>query len=634
MDFSQVKAITIPEGNVLRILSGATVLWERTGLPAEYQEVEYLESTGTQYIDTGIVLNNGCVITLDFLMAESAVNRIVYGWRRKGAHTNSYQAYITSNTSKIRQIVIGRSSTDTYPQSFEYDVRNKVLIDSVDEQVLVNDTVIDCGANFNNGRAFDENGSSEYHPYLFALNNAGRAVAISEDTRIYGYSVQYEGELLQSFVPCYRKIDKVAGMYDVVNGVFYTNAGTGKFNVGADVIVLPADYQRVEYIGSAGREYIDLGIKGTENTKVDIAFQVTGSNNFLPFGARRDATRNAFAIWGQSGTVGSNLRIGFDNTAGYTGSATTRDKYHIIFGKEGAFVNDTNVWTPVNYRSFETPGTLLVFGYRPTPTSISLCGMKLFTLKLWENNVLTRDFIPCYRKIDNVAGLYDIANDVFYPNAGTGEFTVGPDIITIPSGYQKVEYIQSSGTQYIQTSVAPSDNFRMDLRTYTTCGDSYYCAGVRASGKIYFGQTGTTTNNRVSASVNGTSVNASTDGVQWSRSTSGQTYEIMLCTNGNGTFTYHIKDLTNNKESLTENREYTLMGEVTNSVCLFALNRNYIVSGTNQIYYFRLYKNGEVAFDGIPCYRKSDNVVGLYDLVSKTLLVNAGTGSFVAGPDV
>lgn len=235
MNFSQVKAVTIPEGNVNRILSGTTVLWERTGLPAEYQEVEYLESTGTQYIDTGIALNNGCVITLDFLIAESSVNRIIYGWRRKGAYSQPYQATVGANQRKTRYVAVGRSSANV-PQCFEYDVRNKVLIDSANKQVLVNNLVVNCGANFSNGKAFDENGSSGYHPYLFALNNVGTAFAISQDIRIYGYSVQYDGELLQSFIPCYRKIDNVPGMYDIVNNVFYTNAGTGLFTTGPNVI--------------------------------------------------------------------------------------------------------------------------------------------------------------------------------------------------------------------------------------------------------------------------------------------------------------------------------------------------------------------------------------------------------------
>ena len=435
------RKIIFNNQDVKKLIYNNNVVWEKERLPVEYQEVEYIESTGTQYIDTGIVLNNGCVITLDFLIAESSVNRIVYGWRRKGTYTGLYQAYITSNTRKIRSIIVGRSSNDTYPQSFEYGVRNKVLIDSVNKQVLVNDTVIDCGANFNNGRAFDENGSSEYHPYLFALNNAGKTVAISEDTRIYGYSVQYEGEVLQ-------------------------------------------------------------------------------------------------------------------------------------------------------------------------------------------------DLIPCYRKIDNAAGMYDVVNDVFYTNAGTGEFNVGADIITVPSEYQKVEYIQSSGTQYIRTSVPPSDDFRMDLKVYSTCVDSFYCAGLRVGSAIIFGQTGPTSNNRVSASVNGSSVTASTDGVLWSRSSSGQTYQIMLRTNGDGTFTYHIEDLTNEKEFLAENHSYSLMGDRTDGICISSLNRFYILSGTNQFYYFRLYKNGKIAFDGIPCYRKSDEEIGLYDLVSKQFYTNQGTGTFTKGPDV
>ena len=206
--------------------------------------------------------------------------------------------------------------------------------------------------------------------------------------------------------------------------------------------------------------------------------------------------------------------------------------------------------------------------------------------------------------------------------------------IRLPVEYQEVEYIQSSGTQYIRTPVPPSDNFRMDLKVYSTCVDSFYCAGLRVSSKIIFGQTGPTANNRVSASVNGSSVTASTDGVMWSRSSSGQTYEIMLRTNGDGTFTYHIKDLTNEKEFLAENLSYTLMGNVTDGICISSLNRTYILKGTNQFYYFRLYKNGEIAFDGVPCYRKIDNVAGMYDVANDVFYTNSGSGSFTVGPNI
>lgn len=222
--------------DVKKLIYNNDVVWEKKRLPVEYQEVEYIESNGTQYIDTGIVLNNGCVITLDFLIAESYVNRVIYGWRRKGTYMDPYQAYMGSNPSKVRYIAIGKGSDIySYPPGFEYDVRNRIVIDSADKQVLVNNLVKDCGADFSNGKAFDENGSSGIHPYLFALNNAGSPLAIGEDIRIYAYSVQYGDELLQSFIPCYRKLDDVIGMYDLVSKQFYTNHGTGTFIKGPDI---------------------------------------------------------------------------------------------------------------------------------------------------------------------------------------------------------------------------------------------------------------------------------------------------------------------------------------------------------------------------------------------------------------
>ena len=55
------------------------------------------------------------------------------------------------------------------------------------------------------------------------------------------------------------------------------------------------------------------------------------------------------------------------------------------------------------------------------PTNIYECA-------IWDNNILLKKFIPCYRKSDDVIGMYDVVNGVFYTNAGTGTFTKGNDI--------------------------------------------------------------------------------------------------------------------------------------------------------------------------------------------------------------
>lgn len=55
--------------------------------------------------------------------------------------------------------------------------------------------------------------------------------------RIYSLKFIYDGDIVRDFVPCYRISDNVAGMYDMANGVFYTNSGSGSFTVGPDVNV-------------------------------------------------------------------------------------------------------------------------------------------------------------------------------------------------------------------------------------------------------------------------------------------------------------------------------------------------------------------------------------------------------------
>jgi hypothetical protein len=47
--------------------------------------------------------------------------------------------------------------------------------------------------------------------------------------------------------------------------------------------------------------------------------------------------------------------------------------------------------------------------------------------------------------------------------------------------------------------------------------------------------------------------------------------------------------------------------------------------------YFKIYESGELLHHFVPCYRKSDNKGGLYDLVTATFFTNAGTGEFLYG---
>ncbi len=85
----------------------------------------------------------------------------------------------------------------------------------------------------------------------------------------------------------------------------------------------------------------------------------------------------------------------------------------------------------------------------------------MYKLKLWNNNVLVRDFIPCYRNSDNLAGVYDLVNNVFYTNQRTGNFIVGPikenESISLSDTNTNIPTIRGTNVLTVDTTVQPSN---------------------------------------------------------------------------------------------------------------------------------------------------------------------------------
>ena len=77
--------------------------------------------------------------------------------------------------------------------------------------------------------------------------------------------------------------------------------------------------------------------------------------------------------------------------------------------------------------------------------------------------------------------------------------------------------------------------------------------------------------------------------------------------------------------------------KTTKDLLLFAQNYNGNIrhKGHRKITYFKYYdKNNSLICDLIPCYRKKDGVIGMYDAVNKRFLTNIGTGAFLKGVDI
>lgn len=59
-----------------------------------------------------------------------------------------------------------------------------------------------------------------------------------------------------------------------------------------------------------------------------------------------------------------------------------------------------------------------------------------------------------------------------------------------------------------------------------------------------------------------------------------------------------------------------------------------VKTGWARCYRFKIYDNGVLHNDLVPCYRKADNEIGMYDLIQSAFRTNVGTGSFTKGSDV
>ena len=191
-------------------------------LPSEYQECEYIESDGQQYIDSGVKLQFESGFEVKFYN-KSRTASSNFGAIFGGGSTGTQRIYSLTSyyNSMIRWGVWG--GTIAY-------IRQNTL----QECSLRNEVFTDCNGNQTTlTKVADE---SQYNTYLFGNNSGGSFNFGGLGCRIY-YLKFYDDTdtLIRNFIPCYHKTSGEIGMYDTVTQTFYTNAGSGSFTKGQDV---------------------------------------------------------------------------------------------------------------------------------------------------------------------------------------------------------------------------------------------------------------------------------------------------------------------------------------------------------------------------------------------------------------
>lgn len=187
-----------------------------TIISSELVELEYIESTGTQYIDTGIKASKTLKVEADIDVSLASGWVMILGDYTSG----SYFAWWRQNTTIHAYYGSKNKTLAELTGKRKYISNNTNNIWSIDtSQITVTPNSSDFSKNGNN-------------LYLFSVNNGGNYNKAS--MKLYSCKIYDNGTLVRNFIPV-KTTTNIYGLWDKINKVFYKNAGTGTFTGGPAV---------------------------------------------------------------------------------------------------------------------------------------------------------------------------------------------------------------------------------------------------------------------------------------------------------------------------------------------------------------------------------------------------------------
>ena len=194
---------------------------------------------------------------------------------------------------------------------------------------------------------------------------------------------------------------------------------------------LPSGYTQVDYIKSSGNQYIDTGVNADSNLSIKMNLSSDYHIQQRHMGAIKNDngvyTRHHITLNDSTTTNYIASFTGRTNSAQNLLSTIDDNKHYLnldIYNKKVSVDEETPI--DLTLQPFDTELNYWLFARNSNnSTNMSFAIMQIYDCKMYYSDVLVRDFIPCYRNSDNEVGLYDLVNNVFYTNQGTGSFTYG-----------------------------------------------------------------------------------------------------------------------------------------------------------------------------------------------------------------
>lgn len=369
---------------------------------------------------------------------------------------------------------------------------------------------------------------------------------------------------------------------------------------------LPPGAVMIEYLGSTGTQYIDSGIECTGDLSVEYTGMVSTNVNVAALGAIKDFGSSIFRhhwspttsgnvfYWIQNNKGDASIESLYSVNTWYTVSIDADDGVATINGNTVRFTPVSgSVSAGANYGIFARLG---LFQCRPSSFQY---------VKLRRGGTLLRDFIPV--RIGTTGYMFDKVSGQLFGNAGTGDFILGSDKYDT-----EIEYLESSGSQYIDTGVYPDSTYTFDTDVTLLSSSNTVFWGCRSSG------TYSSLNSQCYLNTN--------------PPTFPYIYLYSTSTNTSVNWRTDFRPELGTMYSLIGMTVVSTMSTMTYPITLFAFNNiGNLTKMSCRIGSFTAYSNGVKVCDMIPV--RVGQVGYMYDKVSGRLIGNAGTGDFILGAD-
>ena len=448
---------------------------EVINLPYGYKQCLFLESTGTQYINTNYVATN---------------------------NTGAYVKWSLTNIKNYSNVLssLGISTDDTADSGFmipHWNGDNNAYLSafmSRSENVLrlENQTaptlysIHESHLNYyNNGEAYIdttlmgsvdntyENLENDLPLYLFGCNKLN---SLSTNDlmigRIYRATITEGEEVAIDLIPCLDDNGKPC-MYDLVTQTPFYNANA-EGNDFRYVVKgkIPSWYKRVEYLENTSKSYINTNYIPNNETGLYIEAHTTKSNNSVPMGSKESDGKRIYAARNTFNTVyGWNTYYDFG-----LGTTFTFQRYKATTN----FLNSRTATFIIN-DEIKSTKNLAVLNYTPTQPfyifDINNNGVlstaphigKIYRAKISQGTEIVREFVPCLDDND-IPCMFDLVEGIPYYNIGSGEFLynkglegsytgfgqlsgignrLGGGVDGLPPAYTRVNYLESTGIENI-----------------------------------------------------------------------------------------------------------------------------------------------------------------------------------------